>query len=153
MQPLKLEQILEQIIKWTSNKKNFLALALVGSYAKENFNANSDIDLMFLTPDYLSFKKNKQWLDEIDWKSIDLSIESWHDATYGVVWSRHVYFKDTPKIEFSFGLPSWASINPVDRGTYRVINNGCRILYDPQYILQALVENIRSTNKEFTQKN
>ena len=100
MQLSKLEQILGQIIKWTSNNKNFLALALVGSYAKGDFNAKSDIDLMFLTQNYLSFKENNQWVNEIDWKNIDLSIRSWRDETYGVVWSGHIYFTNTPKIEF-----------------------------------------------------
>lgn len=58
-------------------------------------------------------------------------VDSWKDKDYGVIWSCHVYLKDKTEVEFSFGAPSWASTQPTDEGTFKVITDGCRVLYDP----------------------
>ena len=70
-------------------RRDILALALVGSWARGEARTNSDIDLMFLTEQPLLFRKNAAWLKEIDWD--DRQIERWEDKDYGAVWSRHVY--------------------------------------------------------------
>lgn len=42
------------------------------------------------------------------------------------------------EVEMGIAPLSWAATRPVDAGTYRVIDNGHRIVYDPDGILAAL---------------
>lgn len=95
---------------------------------------------MFLTPNPSKFRGNKTWIDEIDWESMSSNVKDWEDKNYGLVWSRHIYLGDRTEIEFSFGLPSWASIDPLDSGTLSLIKNGFRILYDPKNLLERLLD-------------
>lgn len=139
-----IEQILTQITQWSSENLNIIGLALVGSYARGNARSDSDIDLMLITPNPWLFRQNMKWIYEIDWKHINLNIKDWKDSDYGVVWSRHIYFVEQTKIEFSFGLPTWTSINPVDRGTLNVVKNGIKILYDPQKVFHNLLNEIKT---------
>lgn len=141
--------VLEKFAKWTETRSEILALALVGSYARGEPTPNSDIDLMAITsfPDF--FRQNHDWMQEINWESTDCKILRWNDAQYGAVWSRHIYLSSLNyelnnklKVEISFGLPTWASVNPIDSGTFNVVSQGCKILYDSQGILTNLISKI-----------
>ncbi len=137
--------ILEKAVNWAETRSEILALALVGSYARGEAKPDSDIDLMVITPNTDFFRSNHQWMHQINWESINYQILKWNDAEYGVVWSRHIYLdsltKDLThiKVEISFGLPTWASVNPIDSGTFSVVSRGCQILYDSQGILTHLM--------------
>jgi len=144
---------LKQVTNWAEKCSEILALALVGSYARGEAKQDSDIDLMVIASDTKIFRDNYHWMHHIDWESINFQIKNWTDAQYGVVWSRHIYlnnylsnsrndFTNKLKVELSFGLPTWASVNPVDFGTYNVVSRGCKILYDPQGILTNLMSKI-----------
>ncbi|MGB3655303.1 MAG: nucleotidyltransferase domain-containing protein [Rivularia sp. (in: cyanobacteria)] len=133
--------ILEKVANWAEIRSEILALALVGSYARGEAKPNSDIDLMVITSNTEFFRQNHNWIHEINWESINYKILTFNDAQYGVVWSRHIYLSslnnefNNIKVEISFGLPTWASVNPIDSGTFNVVSRGCKIIYDPQGIL------------------
>jgi 8-oxo-dGTP pyrophosphatase MutT (NUDIX family)/predicted nucleotidyltransferase len=135
----RVESILAEITHWAARRGNLCAVALVGSWARGAARDDSDIDLVLLTPDPLWFRQNDGWLDEIDWRSIGSTIARWRDADYGLIWSRHLLLADGTEIEFGFGPLVWASVEPVDAGTFQVIRDGCRILHDPQGMLQTLI--------------
>ena len=59
-----------------------------------------------------------------------------------MVWSRHIYLSDTTEVELSFGLPSWASVDPLDTGTAKVVSDGFYILYDPKKLMARLLEKV-----------
>jgi uncharacterized protein len=42
------------------------------------------------------------------------------------------------EVEIGIVPPSWADTDPVDSGTYRVIDDGHRVVYDPDGALAAL---------------
>ncbi len=42
------------------------------------------------------------------------------------------------EVEVAVGRPSWAATAPVERGTRRVVNDGMRVLHDPQGLLARL---------------
>jgi predicted nucleotidyltransferase len=140
----KVNKILTEVTQWVFQRRDISAFALVGSWARSNARIDSDIDLMFLTPNASTFRSNKRWIDEIDWKSVDSEVKEWKDADYGAVWSRHLYLGDETEIEFSFALPSWASVEPLDAGTFGVVSNGCRILYDPEGLLNKLLKRVET---------
>jgi uncharacterized protein len=151
MQPLnaeKIKLILEEVARWATFRAEVAAAALVGSWARGASRIDSDIDLMFLTNSPALFRQDETWINEIQWTNIDAEIDDWEDKDYGVVWSRHVYLNDETEIEFGFGSLSWASLEPVDAGTFRVISDGCQILYDPEYLLRKLIDTVKSTQNE-----
>jgi hypothetical protein len=41
------------------------------------------------------------------------------------------------EIDLTVGTPAWASIDPLDAGTRRVVSDGMRPLYDPTGLLAA----------------
>jgi hypothetical protein len=138
----RVEAILAEITDWAAKRGDPYAVALVGSWARGAAREDSDIDLMFLTPDPLWFRQNAHWLNELDWHRIGTTVAGWRDADYGIVWSRHARLADDTDVEFGFGPLAWASTDPIDPGTFRVIKGGCRILYDPKNLLRDLVTKI-----------
>lgn len=131
--------LLELVTTWAASRSNIVGVALVGSWARDTANLDSDIDLILLTPNPDAFRTSSAWLTEIDWPKLSLSVRSYYDAKYGVVWSRHVELSDGVLVEFSFGFPSWAATCPCDAGTQSVVSRGCRILFDPAGLLQNVV--------------
>ena len=83
------------------------------------------------------FVPTTSWLDAIDWKSTGVGPTTRRDALYGALWSRHVRVDDGLEVEFGFAPLSWATRDPPDPGTARVISGGCRVLYDPDAMLAA----------------
>jgi predicted nucleotidyltransferase len=140
----RVESILAVIVAWAAQRGDLWAVALVGSWARGAARDDSDIDLVLLTLDPLWFRQNDDWLSQLNWHSIGSPIAEWQDADYGVVWSRHLRLVDGIKIELGFGPLAWASVDPIDAGTSRVISDGCRILYDPQNLLQNLLARVGS---------
>jgi predicted nucleotidyltransferase len=148
MQPLNTERvnlILEEVTQWVSHRTDINGAALVGSWARGVARADSDIDLMFLATPPAWFRQDDKWLNEIQWAVVDAEIDDWKDRDYGVIWSRYVYLDNETEIEFGFGFLSWASVNPVDAGTSRVVSDGCRILYDPEELLSKLITKVKSS--------
>jgi hypothetical protein len=140
----RVESILAEITAWAAKRGDLGAVALVGSWARGAARDDSDIDLVLLTLDPLWFRQNDDWLSQLNWHSIGSPIAEWQDADYGIVWSRHLRLVDGIKIELGFGPLAWASVDPIDAGTSRVISDGCRILYDPQNLLQNLLARVGS---------
>jgi uncharacterized protein len=141
----KVNLILEEVTQWASYRTDIAAAALVGSWARGSARVDSDIDLMFLAANPVSFRQHEEWVNEIQWAVVNAEIDKWEDKDYGVIWSRHVHLDNEIQVEFGFGFPSWASVNPVDAGTFRVVSDGCRILYDPANLLSRLIDKVKST--------
>jgi uncharacterized protein len=141
----KVNLILEEVTQWASGRTDIAAAALVGSWARGAARIDSDIDLMFLAANPASFRQHEEWVNEIQWAVVDAEIDEWEDKDYGVIWSRHIHLNNEIQIEFGFGFPSWASVDPVDTGTFRVMNDGCSILYDPENLLSKLIDKVKAT--------
>lgn len=144
-----IEAILETVLNWAQTRSEILALALVGSYTRGEATTDSDIDLMAIASNPKFFRQNHDWMHQINWQSINCKIITFNDAQYGAVWSRHIYlnrytakYSTKLKIEISFGLPTWASVDPIDSGTFAVVSRGCKILYDSQGILNNLMSKL-----------
>ncbi|MGB3294255.1 MAG: nucleotidyltransferase domain-containing protein [Phormidesmis sp.] len=142
MQTAKGDSILNQAVQWSKRRTDIVAAALVGSWARGTAHADSDVDLMFLTPNAVAYRASQVWMTEIGWEVLGYRIQSWKDQRYGLVWSRHIYFEEGGEIECSFGLPSWADTQPIDPGTAGVVRKGCKILYDPEDLLMKLIARV-----------
>lgn len=133
-----ISDLLDTVLDWAYDQTIIRAVALVGSYARDAARPNSDVDMMCLTTDPTAFKF-EDWVSQIDWQKAGLEVDTWVDKDYGGVWSRHIQMTSGLEVEISFGVLQWASTDPLDAGTLRVMADGHRILYDPDGILRRFV--------------
>jgi len=117
-------------------------VGLCGSYARGNPRADSDIDLLILVNDKLKFK-NTNWIEGFEFDKINERLDFYVDREYGSVWSRHVFLKSKIEVEFSFANISWADTKELDDGTLKVVSDGFKIIYDPELILDKLLEKVK----------
>jgi uncharacterized protein len=132
-----LDPILAPIATWARSRSDILGLALAGSWARGAARAGSDIDLILLVSESRTFRRNDLWPAEIHWA--ERHVAGWHDADYGMVWSRHIQLEPPCEIEFTFCAPSWAATDPVDAGTVNVVSQGCRVLLDKAALFEKLL--------------
>ena len=129
--------VLNTVTRWVVRREDVKAVGLVGSWARNEARDDSDVDLTILT-DTPDAYRAEDWLREIG-----LEIDSWKDADYGPLWSRHVTLVDGLEVEFGFSTPAWASLEPIDPGTRRVVVDGCHVLFDPERLLNKLKDALR----------
>lgn len=131
---------------WFQSRTDVSGIVLVGSYSRGAARPGSDIDLVILCVAPQAYRTNMAWPTELPWGSLGLSVKSLRDHDYGILWSRHVLLSSGVEVEYGFASEEWAEINPVDAGTYQVMNAGHRVLYDRDGKLRELSEHILSRN-------
>lgn len=128
----RVSRVLETVTRWAARREDVGAVGLVGSWARGAARADSDVDLVILV-DVPNAYRADGWLEETK-----LEIRGWRDADYGPLWSRHAQLSDGLEVEFGFSVREWASREPVDAGTRRVVGDGCHVLFDPERLLNKL---------------
>ena len=141
MNRAKLDTVLDIMVHFGKEYQEILAIGLCGSWARGEAHEDSDIDLVFVVQDQHTFKST-DWIKELNFSQMNDQIAFYKDQEYGRVWSRHVFLKSGIEIEFSFTDESWADINNLDSGTKKVVSDGYKILYDPTFILDGLVNKV-----------
>jgi hypothetical protein len=101
------------------------------------------VDLVFLASDPDLYLKGFDWVRELGAEI--LATESW-----GAITSVRLRTATGTEVELGIGDPSWASIDPIDAGTERVIRGGCRVLDDPYGSFARLIAHIE-TDRETSQ--
>ena len=129
---------LEKFGCWANSQPDIEGAALVGSHARNAATEESDVDLMILTTEVAKYFQNRSWMFQFG-EVEECKVENW-----GRVTSLRAFYKDGMEVEFNFAAADWADI-PVDTGTYHVVTDGMRIIYDPQSILNALQQGISSS--------
>jgi predicted nucleotidyltransferase len=122
---------LAAVAAWAAARGDIAAVALVGSHARGAATAESDIDLVVLTPDAAKY------LNDHSWATAFGAVERASVEDYGAVTSLRVHFADGLETEFGFAAPDWAQ-PPLDAGTAEVVRGGLRALYDPHGLLAEL---------------
>lgn len=109
------------------------AVALVGSWARGNPTAGSDVDVVILT------REPALYLNEDGWAS-PLGVERFvREQSWGALTERRALTSSGLEVEFGITTPAWADVEPVDAGTQQVVRSGLRVLYDPDGLLARLV--------------
>jgi ribosomal protein S18 acetylase RimI-like enzyme len=127
----KAEKYIEKVRQWAFAEESILALALVGSHARQQARPDSDIDFVIISDDVAILEKAISWLNRFG------TVERQAKEKWGSVTAIRVFYDDGQEIEFGLALKSWAAI-PVDAGTKRVVKDGIVILKDPDKILEKL---------------
>lgn len=119
-------ELIAKVAEWAMLDDRVIALGLCGSYARATARPDSDIDFCILSQDPKSLLEDRSWILSIGPEArVAGPIED-----YNLVQSIRVFY-GTTEAEFGVTDEAWAQL-PLDRGTAGVINDGLRILYDPE---------------------
>ncbi len=125
-----IERFLSAVVKWASAQPDIVAVALVGSYARGTAKPASDVDLVILT------SCPQRYVQATDWAATFGSIAEQAIEDWGKVTSLRVWYEGGEEVEFGITTPEWVA-HPMDAGTWKVIADGMRILFDRQAYLAA----------------
>jgi predicted nucleotidyltransferase len=127
-----IEDFINAFTSWASTQPDILAVALVGSYARDAATEDSDIDLVVLANDPNRYVEDTDWLERFG------SIEKQRSEDYGKVTSLRVWYVGGHEVEYGLTTLDWAQ-RPLDEGTRRVIEDGMRVLFEREALLANLL--------------
>src|SRR5512139_2377568 len=84
----KVDHFLDAVNRWASAQPDILALALVGSYARNAAHETSDVDLVLIS------MQPKYYLNSCDWINQFGTVEKQQVENYGLVTSLRVWYSD-----------------------------------------------------------
>jgi hypothetical protein len=128
--------VVERFVEWANQRPDVVGAALVGSHARGDARPGSDVDLIVLTP------APDAYVDDHEWVRAFGTVESIDTQRWGAVTSLKVRYARGPEVELGITTPAWASTDPVDPGTARVVRDGFRVLFDPTGALGRLVTSV-----------
>jgi predicted nucleotidyltransferase len=126
------ERFLSAFVQWASAQPDIVAVALVGSHARGTAKPTSDVDLVILSTCPERYLQATEWAKTFG-QVARQAIEDW-----GKVTSLRVWYKGGHEVEFGITTPEWVA-QPIDEGTWRVISDGMRVLFDPHGLLAGAV--------------
>ena len=121
-------QFLEDLSLWAASQKEILAVALVGSYARDAANPDSDVDILFIT------SHPEHYLIDSSGTTNYGVIEKQQTEQYGLVTSLRIWYVSGLEVEYGITDERWVAL-PLDAGTKRVISDGLCVLFERGNIL------------------
>jgi hypothetical protein len=128
-----IEEVIGRITRWARDRDDIVGLLLVGSCARNTARPDSDIDIVLLTTDEARYLDDAAWAGELGLGGL-MRAQAW-----GPISERRYCTASGLEIEVGIGSSAWATTDPVDPGTRRVVSDGARVLHDPEGILAALL--------------
>jgi predicted nucleotidyltransferase len=128
-------QLAQTIAAWATGRSDVRAVAVVGSWARNEARMDSDLDVVVLTD------RLEHYLDADDWveHAVGERASVIREMEWGpVLTERRLVLRSGLHVEFGFAPLPWASTEPVDAGTARVVRNGFWPLVDPGGVLDEL---------------
>ena len=130
---MRADELIAKVASWSRRDDRVLAAGICGSYARGEARPDSDIDFCILTADPDALLEDHSWI--YCFGSDARVAELVED--YNLVQSIRVFYGVT-EAEFGVTDQAWMQL-PIDRGTAGVMNDGLRILYDPEGHLERAV--------------
>ena len=127
------DDFLTQLRTWIEPRLDVRAVVIVGSVARGDARADSDVDVVLLTTN------RGRYLDNTDWAAHFGPLERVTLEDYGKVTSVRAFYTDGLEVEFGIALENWASA-PLDPGTEQVARCGIVVLLDRDGSATALAE-------------
>lgn len=131
------EGLLEVVLKWASVRYDVRGLALVGSWARGTAQMESDVDLVLLTLRVERYTEGDDWIRDLGGETMERT------AAWGALAERRLRMPSGLEVELGVAPPYWAAVYPVDPGTRSVVEEGMRVLHDPDGLLRALARILR----------
>ncbi len=117
------QDFLKAFVHWASARSDVQAIALVGSHARKAAKEDSDIDLVILTDQPVTYLETTKWAEGFG------AIDRQQIEDYGRLTSLRVWYQNGREVEYGFTAPDWAA-PPLDAGTQRVIREGMIVLFE-----------------------
>ncbi|MGD8553820.1 MAG: nucleotidyltransferase domain-containing protein [Anaerolineales bacterium] len=114
---------LGRLVAWAQDRPGLEAIALVGSRARGEAGADSDVDLILIHSNPEALLENTDWVAAF---GVPSSVEK---EDWGKVTSLRVFYQEGLEVEYGVADPDWAS-NPMDAGDSSVIRSGLIVLYE-----------------------
>ncbi|CAN5600076.1 hypothetical protein BH24ACT22_BH24ACT22_17990 [soil metagenome] len=112
-----------------------MAAGLAGSWARGDARMDSDVDLVLLTAAKHVYLEDESWVRELGGLRI-IRTEQWGPT----MTERRFVLPSGLEVEAGIVPPSWAATGPLDPNLPPMIQDGFRILYDPEELLARLLE-------------
>ena len=119
---------------WTQGWPDIFAVGLAGSWARGDARMDSDVDVVLLTEDQAPYLEDEAWVSEVG------GVGPVRTRRWGAATERRFALPSGLEIDLVVAHPSWASADPVDGGTRRVVTDGMSVLYDPEGLLAKLLD-------------
>ena len=132
------DELIAKVASWSQRDERVIAAGVCGSYARGEARSDSDIDFCIVTPDPGSLLEDRSWIHDL---GSDARVAG-PVEDYNLVRSVRVFYGAT-EAEFGVTDQAWMQL-PIDRGTAGVMNDGLRILYDPEGRLERAVASAAS---------
>ncbi len=124
--------------EWARARADVVGLAVIGSWASGTAHVDSDIDILVLTTDPVTYVDGEGWIGgALGEEAPVIATRRW-----GPLVERRVLLASGTEIEWGFATPRWASTSPLDPGTADVIRGGCVVMHDPDHILERLISRV-----------
>jgi uncharacterized protein len=130
------DRMVQSIAAWALEQPDIVGAAVVGSWARAAAEMDSDIDVVVLTGDKVQYVTTEDWIGQAVPHGGDIV----RTLEWGPLTERRVRLGSGLEIEFGFAGPSWATTDPVDPGTARVILGGCTPIVDQCGLFERLFE-------------
>jgi predicted nucleotidyltransferase len=114
---------IEHFTHWASTQPDILAVALVGSHARNAAREDSDVDLVIITENLQNYLTHTKWIGEFG------MVAKQQIEDYGMLMSLRVWYENGLEVEYGFTTRVWAQI-PLDEGTREAIEHGMRVLFE-----------------------
>jgi predicted nucleotidyltransferase len=129
--PEKVKLLLLLVVNWASTQDHVRAVVLVGSFARGNAGADSDVDLVLIV------REPRSLIDDHRWCGAMGRVERIYGERWGAVDSVRVWYAGGVEVEYAIATPEWVR-SPLDEGTARVLRVGYRVLLDPLRLLSEI---------------
>jgi hypothetical protein len=129
------EAVLAHLVEWSSRHPDVLAVALLGSWARGEPRADSDVDLVVICEEPARYLADDGWLEGFHPGAQVIRRRAWGP----LLEERRLSLPSGLVVEFGFTDERWAAIGPVDPGTDQVVREGFRALVDPNGLLRKLI--------------
>lgn len=123
------------VVGWAESRPDVRAVAIVGSWARDEATTDSDLDVVVMTDEKFNYVDSQDWIEA----AVTEAAPVVRHTEWGPLSERRVRLDSGFEVEFGFVPLSWASTDPVDPGTADVVRNGCAALYDPDGIVAELL--------------
>lgn len=124
-------QFLSEFSRWAASQTDILAVALVGSYARNEATDTSDVDLIIVASDPEIYLRDTRWAEYFG------TIIHQQFENYGKVTSLRVWYSGGQEVEYGFTNESWSAF-PLNEGTKKIMSDGIEILSERGPILSRL---------------
>lgn len=131
---LEVERLIGAVREWSGGRPDVRAVGLIGSWARGEATAESDVDLVVLAEDPAAYTQSDEWVRELGAADV-VATRAW-----GVVVERRLLLPEGLEVDVAVGELSWAATAPLDEGTARVASAGMVALHDPDGLLARLAD-------------